>query len=157
MHICGRKVNEIPPLDSISGLFYAQNAFAAGVPAGGAHSATPDPLVVGEGAGGEGARCPLPSPRIIPLLRAFGYRAPALWAERSHCSYFTKRPLRRTDRRTGNTRNAAYKTADGRIIRLNYAAHNNNIPVKALQIKYHQHVTVSSVFSKNIEHDYQVL
>ena len=56
-------------------------------PAGGAYSAPPYPL-----AGGEGARCPLPkNPTPALASRPLGPRA-----ERSHCSHFTKRPLRRT-------------------------------------------------------------
>jgi len=51
---------------------------------------SPGPL-----AGGEGARC-LATPSTRTLIAdptpALGLRAPSL-AERSHCSYFTKRPL----------------------------------------------------------------
>jgi len=59
----------------------------------GAYSAPPELL-----AGGRGLAAPPQEQH--PRCRLFGSRASALGAERSHCSYFTKRPLTGTQART---------------------------------------------------------
>jgi len=108
----------LPLLDAFSELFYAQNAFAD--PAGGAYSALQTPWWWV----GKGLAAPPQDP--TPALGPSGLetRASVLRAERSHCSYFTKRPLISPETRVHAERYAVDSIWDY----LYYFLHNSSQP-----------------------------